>query len=331
MTTFALVARIGAVRLALSLLAALCGSSWAAADEYPSQPLTIVVPAPPGGTTDLAARALVDDLGKALGQPVVVENRGGAYGIVGAQNVLASKPDGYKLYMAFSGFHVIAPNLVKLPYDPIKDFRPVALVYMAPEVLAVRSSLTQVKTFQDLVDYAKANPGKLNYGSAGTGSVAHVGMELLQSLVHIQMTHIPYKGTGPILVDLMGGQVDLVLVSMPPLVPHIQSGGLRALLFTSKERQAAFPDVPTSSELGLEGFGTSSWFALYMSAQAPKAAADRISEEIRKIIAKPEFQRKATELGAEAVYMNPEQLGAFTESEVERWARIVKTANIKVN
>ncbi|MFW7343349.1 tripartite tricarboxylate transporter substrate binding protein [Pollutimonas sp. H1-120] len=302
-----------------------------ASESFPNRPVTIVVPAPPGGTTDLAARALADDLGKALGQSIVVENKGGAHGIVGAQYALKSKPDGYTLYMAFSGFHVIAPNLTSLSYDPLKDFQPVAMVYKAPEVLAIRSSFQEIKTFQDLLDYAKANPGKLNYGSAGPGSVAHVGMELLQSITGIRMTHIPYKGTGPIVVDMLGGQIDLVLVSMPPLVAHIKNGGLRPLLFTSESRQKVFPEVPTSKELGLSNFGTSSWFALYMSAKSPPKAAQKISEEVRKIIANPAFQERASALGAEATYMNTDQLGKFTAAELERWNMIIKKADIDKN
>lgn len=299
------------------------------AQNFPQRPVTIVVPAPPGGTTDLAARALVEDLGKALGQPVLIENKGGANGVVGAQTLLSAKPDGHTLYMAFSGFHVISPNLVKLPFDTIKDFQPVALVYMAPEVMVVRASLDEVRSFEDLVRYAKANPGKLNYASAGNGSVAHVGMEMFKSIAGIDITHVPYKGTGQIVADLLGGQVDLALVSVPPLVQHIQSGRLRALLFTSKNRQPTFPEVRTSEELGLKNFGVSSWFALYMHRDAPKAAAERISEEVRRIMEQPAFRQRAAQQGAEAVYMNPAQLGQFTQSEFDRWTAIIRTANIR--
>jgi tripartite-type tricarboxylate transporter receptor subunit TctC len=300
------------------------------AQGFPQRPVTIIVPAPPGGTTDLAARALVEELGKALGQPIIIENRSGANGIVGAQGALAAKPDGHTLYMAFSGFHVISPNLAKLPYDPIKDFQPVALIYMAPEVLVVRSSFEQIKTFQDLVAYAKANPGKLNYGSAGNGSVAHVGMEMFKGITQINITHVPYRGTGQILTDLLGGQVDLALVSVPPLVPQIQAGKLRPLLFTSTARQTAFPDVPTSQELGLKNFGVSSWFALYAHRDAPKDAIERIASEVRKIMAQPAFKQRAADQGAEAVYMGPAQLGTFTQAEYDRWAGIIKAANIKI-
>lgn len=299
------------------------------AQNFPSRSVTIVVPAPPGGTTDLAARALVEELGKALGQPIIIENRGGANGVIGAQAVLNAPPDGHTLYMAFSGFHVISPNLTKLPFDVLKDFQPVALVYMAPEVLVVRSSFNEIKNFQELVVYAKKNPGKLNYGSAGNGSVAHVGMEMFKSLLGVQITHIPYKGTGQIVADLLGGQIDLTLVSVPPLVGHIQSGKLRPLLFTSSGRQSAFPDVPTSTELGLKNFGVSSWFALYTHKDAPKAAVDRVAQEVSKIMATPEFKRRAAGQGAEAVFKGPAELGEFTQSEYDRWSQIIKTAGLK--
>jgi len=299
------------------------------AQSFPTRPVTIVVPTPPGGTTDLAARALVDDLGKALGQPIVIENKSGANGVVGAQMMMNAAPDGHTLYMAFSGFHVISPNLTKLPFDVLKDFQPVALVYMAPEVLVVRSSLTEIKSFQDLVAYAKKNPGKLNYASAGIGSVAHVGMELFKSSLGIDIVHIPYKGTIQIATDMLGGQVDMVLASVPPLVSFIQSGRMRPLLFTSSRRQSAFPDVPTSAELGLKSFGVSSWFALYTHKNAPKAAAERVAQEVGKIMATPEFNKRAASQGAEAVFKGPAELAVFTQSEYDRWSQIIKATGIK--
>lgn len=306
-----------------------CIATGSLAQAFPSRPVTIVVPAPPGGTTDLAARALVEDLGKALGQPIVIDNKGGANGVVGAQTMMNAAPDGHTLLMAFSGFHVISPNLTKLPFDVLKDFQPVALVYMAPEVMVVRSSLAEIRNFQDLVAYAKKNPGKLNYGSAGNGSVAHVGMEMFKSLLGVSIAHIPYKGTGQIVGDLLGGSVDMALVSVPPLVGHIQSGKLRPLLFTSSSRQSAFPEVPTSMELGLKNFGVSSWFALYTHKNAPKATADRIAQEVFKIMATPEFKKRAAGQGAEAVFKGPSELAEFTQSEYDRWAQIIKSAGIK--
>jgi tripartite-type tricarboxylate transporter receptor subunit TctC len=306
-----------------------CFSAAASAQNFPSRAVTIVVPAPPGGTTDLAARALVEELGKALGQPIVIDNKGGANGVVGGQAMLNAPPDGHTLYMAFSGFHVISPNLTRLPFDVLKDFQPVALVYMAPEVLVVRSSFNEIRSFPDLVAYAKKNPGKLNYGSAGNGSVAHVGMEMFKSLLGVQITQIPYKGSNQIVADLLGNQVDLLLASVPPLVGHIRSGKLRPLLFTSSGRQTILPDVPTSTELGLTSFGVSSWFALYTHRNAPRAAVDRVAQEVGKIMATPEFKQRAAALGAEAVFKGPAELAEFTQSEYDRWSQLIKTAGIK--
>lgn len=299
------------------------------AQAFPERPLTIIVPAPPGGTTDLAARAIAEDLGKTLGTNVVVQNRAGANAVVAMQAMLGSKPDGHTLYMAFSGFHVVSPNLTKLPFDTLKDLQPVAMVYIAPEVMAVRSTLEEVKTFQDLLRYGRANPGKLKYASAGNGSIAHVGMEMLKGLTGLDILHVPYRGTGPLLTDLLGGQVDMFLGSMPPFVPHLQSGRIRALLFTSSRRQPQFPDVPTSAELGLTGFTVASWFALYTNNGVPAPIVERLTQEVRKVMEQPSFQKRASELGAEATYMGPAELQRFTQSEYDRWGSVIRSAGIK--
>lgn len=320
-------------RRGLLKAAAAAGLAWTAtgarAQSFPDRPISIIVPAPPGGTTDLAARAIADDLSKALGTSVVVQNKAGANAVVAMQSMLSSKPDGYTLYMAFSGFHVVSPNLTKLPFDTLKDLQPVAMVYIAPEVMAVRSTLEQVKTFQDLLSYGKANPGKLTYASAGNGSIAHVGMEMLKGITGLDILHVPYKGTGPLLTDLLGGQVDMFLGSMPPFVAHLQSGRIRALLFTSSKRQPQFPDVPTSAELGLKGFTVASWFALYTNNGVPAPIVDRLTQEVRKVMEQPAFQKRAAELGAEATYMAPPELAKYAQAEYDRWGAVIKSAGIK--
>jgi tripartite-type tricarboxylate transporter receptor subunit TctC len=320
-------------RRRLVVAAAAAGVPWAAgsawAQTFPDRPVNIVVPAPPGGTTDLAARAIAEDLSKSLGVSVVVQNKAGANGVVAMQSVLGSKPDGYTLYMAFSGFHVVSPNLTKLPFDTLKDVQPVAMVYIAPEVMAVRSTLEEVKTFQDLLTYGKANPGKLKYASAGNGSIAHVGMEMLKGITGLDILHVPYRGTGPLLTDLLGGQVDMFLGSMPPFVPHLQSGRIRALLFTSSKRQPQFPDVPTSAELGLKGFTVASWFALYAHKDVPAPIVEQLTQAVRKVMEQPSFQKRASELGAEATYMGPAELARYGQSESDRWAAVIKSAGIK--
>ncbi len=299
------------------------------AQTYPDRPINIIVPAPPGGTTDLAARAVADDLSRALGTSVIVQNKAGANAVVAMQSMLGAKPDGYTLYMAFSGFHVVSPNLTKLPFDTLNDLAPIAMVYIAPEVLAVRASLSEVRNFKELLDYGKVHPGQLKFASAGNGSIAHVGMELLKGITGLDLVHVPYRGTGPLMTDLLGGQVDMVLGSMPPFVQHLQSGRLRAILFTSSKRQALFPGVPTSAELGLSGFSVASWFALYTNKQVPAALIQKLTTEVRKVMDQPSFQKKASDLGAEALYMDPVELDRFGRSELDRWGKVIRQSDIR--
>jgi tripartite-type tricarboxylate transporter receptor subunit TctC len=299
------------------------------AQTFPERSLSIVVPAPPGGTADIAARALVEPLGKALGVTVVVDNKGGASGAVGAQAVINAKPDGHTLLMAFSGFHTMSPHLVKLPYDPLKDLAPICNVYSAPQVMVVRASKEQIKTGQDLIQFAKSNPGKLNYASAGNGSVQHIATELFKLRTGTFMTHIPYRGTGPILADLLGNSVDMTMTTAPPLIPHIQSGKFRALLVASRQRLSSLPNVPTAAEVGVKDFEVASWFALYTHTQAPKAAIERISAEVQKIMATAAFRERAASQGAEAAYLDPVQLGALAAVETVKWKQVIASAGIK--
>jgi tripartite-type tricarboxylate transporter receptor subunit TctC len=318
-------------RSALGAAGALVAAPWVRAQNFPDRQITIVVPAPPGGTADISARALVEPLGKALGVSVVIDNKGGANGAVGAQVVLNAKPDGHTLLMAYSGFHCMSPHLVKLPYDPIKDLQAISNVYSAPQVMVVRSSLENIKTAQDLIAYAKANPGKLNYGSSGNGSVQHIATELFKQLSGTFMTHIPYRGSGPTIVDLLAGQIDLTVTTAPSLMPHIQSGKFRPLLVAGPRRLSSLPNVPTGPELGLKGYEVDAWFALYTHAQAPKAAVDRISAEVQKIMAAPAFKERAASLGAEANYLDSQKMTAYAQAEFTKWGNVIKTANIKAD
>lgn len=306
-------------------------SPWVRAQAFPDRALTLIVPAPPGGTADIAARALQEALGKALGQTVVVDNKGGANGVVAAQAALAAKPDGHTILMAFSGFNVMTPHLVKLPYDPMKDIQPICNVYTAPQVLVVRSSLDQIQTAQDLIRYAKANPGKLNYASAGNGSVQHIAAELFKSTTGTFITHIPYRGTGPMVTDLLAGQVDFTLTTAPPLIPHIQSGRFRPLLVAARRRLSMLPNVPTAEQVGLKNFEVASWFALYTHAQAPKSAVERVAAEVQKIMATAAFRERAASQGAEASFLDPLQMQAFAAIEFLRWGRVIKAAGIRAD
>ncbi|SDC07944.1 Tripartite-type tricarboxylate transporter, receptor component TctC [Cupriavidus sp. YR651] len=295
--------------------------------SYPNRPVMLVVSAAAGGTTDLAARMISEPLSKALGQSVVVDNRPGGNGTIAAQVVQRAKPDGYTLMVQYSGYHVITPLLTKVSWDPVKDFAPVANILSAPQVLVVRPTLP-VKSLKELVAYAKANPNKLNYASSGNGSLQHVSTELLNQMAGIQITHVPYKGTGPAMTDLLGGNVDLTITTPPPLMGHIAAGKLRPLVVTSKTRLPSLKDVPSAPEAGYPDLDVSSWFAMYAPAGTPKPIIDKLTAEIEKIMKSEAFRKKAEELGAEARYMNPQQLDQYQRTELVRWGKVIKSADI---
>lgn len=306
-------------------------SPWVRAQNFPERQINLIVPLPPGGTADIAARALQEPLSKALSQIVVVDNIGGANGVSGTQAVLNAKPDGHTLLMAFSGYNVMTPHLVNLPFDPMKDLQPICNVYAAPQVLVVRSSLNQIQTAQDLIRYAKANPGKLTYGSAGNGSVHHVAAELFKSVTGTFITHLPYTGTGPLLADLLAGRVDMTLTTAPPLIPHIQAGRFRPLLVAARKRLATLPNVPTAEQVGLKNFEVTSWFALYTHAKTPRNVVDLVADAVQKIMSTAAFRERAASQGAEASYLDPLQMKAFAAMEFSRWGRVIKAAGIRAD
>jgi len=320
-------------RRALAFLpfALLAAAAQAQGPTFPSRPVTLIVGTAPGGTTDISARMLAEPLGKALGQTIIVDNKAGASGAIAAVAVKRAEADGHTLLMQYSGYHVITPVVSKhsLGWEA-KDLQPVANVLTAPQVVVVRAGLP-VKTMAELVAYAKANPGKLTYASSGNGSLQHVTGAMLEQQAGIEMTHVPYKGTGPALQDLLGAQVDLTFGTPPPFMPHIQSGKLRALAVTSSTRVASLPDVPTTAEAGLPKLNPTSWFAVFAPAATPKSVVDKLAGEIGRVMATPEFKKKAADLGASADFIAPAQLGELTQAELKRWADVAKASKIEAD
>jgi tripartite-type tricarboxylate transporter receptor subunit TctC len=312
--------------LALAALTAITGT--ALAQGYPNKPITMVVPTATGGTTDLSARMLAQALTPVLGQSVIVDNKGGGNGAIAAAIVRRAPADGYTLFMQYSGYHVISPLLTKTSQWEQADFQPVANVISAPQIIVVREGLP-VKTLAELIAYAKASPGKLNYASSGNGSLQHVTGAMLEQQGGIKMVHVPYKGTGPALQDLLGGQVDLTFGTAPPFMPHIQSGKLRVLAVTGKQRLPSLPDAPTTAEAGYPGVNATSWFALFAPAATPKAVIDKLAADARTVVQSEEFRKKAQDQGATADYQDPAQLGAKVKSDLANWAEVIKSARIE--
>jgi len=314
---------------ALALVAA--AHAQTGAGSYPNRTITLIVPTAAGGTTDISARMLAQPLGTLLGQTVVADNRGGANGGIAASAVKRAEPDGYTLLMQYSGYHVITPLVSQTPLSwKAEELTAVANVISAPQIVVVRADLP-VKTMAELVAYAKANPGKLNYASSGNGSLQHATGAMLEQQAGIKMTHVPYKGTGPALQDLLGGQVDVTFGTAPPFIPHIQSGKLRVLATTGKARLPSLPDVPTTAEAGLPKLDATSWFGVYAPAATPKAVVDKLTADIARVVASPAFQQKAQEQGAAADYLTPRQMDAKVKQETATWQEVVKAAHIRAD
>ena len=311
----------------LALAAAAMSGAWAQG-AYPNKTVTFVVPAAAGGTTDISGRMAAQALAPVLGQAVVVDNKGGGNGAIAANIVKRAEADGYTLLMQYSGFHVISPHLAKAPQWEQKDFQPIANIISAPQIIVVRESLP-VKTLAELIAYAKANPGKLNYASSGNGSLQHVTGAMLDQQGGIKMVHVPYKGTGPALQDLLGGQVDLTFGTAPPFMPHIASGKLRVLAVTGKERLPSLPDAPTTAEAGYPGVNATSWFALFAPAAVPRPVIDRLAADLKKVVEDPAFRKKAEEQGAAADYLGPQQLSERARADFANWAGVIKSSKIE--
>ena len=299
---------------------------------YPNHPIRIVVPFPAGGTTDIIARAVAQKLTEATGQPVVVDNRPGAGGNIGSELVAKAAPDGYTLLMGTVGTHAINPNLyAKMPYDHVRDFAPVILVAGVPNVLEVYPGLP-INSVQELIAYGKANPGKLNFASSGSGTSIHLSGELFKTMTGVQMAHIPYKGSAPALQDLVGGQVQLMFDNLPSSLALIKAGKLRALAVTSAQRSSALPDVPTVAEAGLPGFEASSWFGLLAPAGTPKEIVAKLNGEVAKWLATPDAKEKLAAQGAIAnTGLTPDDFTRHIATETAKWQKVVKESGAKVD
>jgi tripartite-type tricarboxylate transporter receptor subunit TctC len=311
---------------ALTLVPAV--ASWAA-DPYPAKPVRIVVPFPPGGPADVLARNVADRLAAAFGQSVVVENRPGAAGNIGMELVAKSAPDGYTLALAPAGNLTVNPSLYRdVPYDVARDFAPVTVIAAVPNILVVNPGLP-VQSVQDLIRYAKANPGKLNFSSPGSGSGAHLAGELFKSSAGVDIVHVPYSGIAPAVTAVVAGDVQLMFAGAPSALPQVTGGKLRALGVASPKRIAAAPALPTLDEAGLPGFDVTSWYSIVAPAGTPPATIDRLQREIARALDTPEMRAKLAALGAEPVANTPAEFAAMIRSETAKWSRIVKDAGIK--
>jgi tripartite-type tricarboxylate transporter receptor subunit TctC len=289
----------------------------------------MVVHFPPGGPTDLVGRALGQRLSEYWKQPVVIENRPGAGGVLGVETVLRAPADGHTLLFGTSGSLALAPALQKLPYNVFTDLAPITLAVINPQILVVHPSLP-VKSVQDLIRLAKSRPGQINYASVGPGSPNHMGMELLKSMTGIDMVHIPYKGTAPAMADVIAGQVSLLFNSMPAVLPHVQSGRLRGIAVGSAKRSPAAPDIPTVAESGVPGFQYTTWYALLAPAATPKEVIARINADSVKALSQPDMVQSLASQGAEPAPTSPEGLAKFMREEFEAWRKVIKAAGIRL-
>lgn len=306
-------------------------STTAFGQNLPSKPIAMYVPNPPGGLVDASARIVSESLGRALNHTVVVENRPGGSGNIAYQAVARAQPDGSTLLVSYSAYHTGNPALMdKLTWDPIKDFAPVALVTVATNVVAVHPSLP-VNNLKELVAYLKKNPGKVNYASQGNGSLSHIGTELFKQQTGTDIVHVPYKGSGQAIQDVLAGQVQLFITTPPSVMQHVQSGKLKAIAIAGKTRHPMLPNVPTSAEAGLPGFELEAWVGLFAPAGTPPAVVNTISEGVKKALASPEAKQRAAAQGVEVRYQSPEELAAFLRKEIDYWGKVIKTGNITLD
>ncbi|MDD2728969.1 tripartite tricarboxylate transporter substrate binding protein [Malikia sp.] len=319
-------------RILLAASLVLGVNAWAqapAASDWPTKPVRWVVPFPPGGAMDAIARALGDKAGKALGQSFVIENKAGAGGNIGADLVAKAPADGHTIMITSIGMATNKPLYGKLSYDPVKDFAPVSLLAVVPNVLVTNATQPNVKTVADLVTAARKAPGQLSYASAGNGTSIHLAGELFTSLTGTDMLHVPYKGSGPAVADLLGGQVNYMFDSITSARSHLQSGKLRALAVTTAKRSPALPNVPTMAEAGVAGYELSPWFAVFAPAGTPKPVIDKLNRALRDAMKQPDVAARFESMGVEAVGSSPEQLASHLARESARWGKLITERGIR--
>ncbi len=308
--------------------ATLCACACVAvAQAFPTKPIRFIVPFPPGGGNDTMARAFGQKMTEGFTQQVVIDNRAGAGGNIGAETAARALPDGYTLFLGGVGSHGINPGLQKVPYDPIADFAPISLIASAPLVIVVPLSLP-AKTVGDLIQLARAKPGALNYASSGNGTIAHLSAELLNSMAKIKLEHVPYKGTGPALTDLLGGRVQVMFNSAVSIMPQVRAGKLRAIAMTAAKRSPAMPDVPTVAESGVPGYEAASWYGVLAPAKTPRSIIMKLNGEIVRIAQLPDVRERLAADGADPIGSSPEAFAAHIKRELARWARVIEEAHI---
>ena len=317
--------------LKLALVIGCFAASSAFAQSYPSKPIHLIVPYPPGGGNDYIARIVGQKLGERLGQTVIIENRSGSNGIIGLQALAKATPDGYTIGVGAAGPMAVNPSLYeKLPYDPIKDFSPITNMVLFPLLLVAHPSLPAMSV-RELVSQAKAKPGQIFYASPGNGNSGHLAGELFNTLAKVNILHVPYKGQGPAVTDLLGGQVQLLYSSIPSVLPHVQQGRLKALAVGSAQRLAALPNIPTIAESGVLGYDAYSWVGMIAPAKTPKDIVSLLNREIVEILKLKDVEEKLNQQGAVPVGDTPEQFESYINAEIRNWGAVVKAANIKID
>jgi tripartite-type tricarboxylate transporter receptor subunit TctC len=314
-----------------ALIIAMCAmlaSGAAQSQNYPSKPIRFIVPFPPGGGNDIVGRIVAQKLAEGFGLSVVVDNRGGAGGTVGTEMAAKAPADGHTMLVNNISLAVNATLFPKLPYDTLKDLAPVTLVGRQPNIVVVNPSVP-ARSVRELLALAQAKPGQINYGSGGVGTASHLATELLKLMAKVDMVHVPYKGLGPALTDLMGGQIQLIISTLASALPQVRAGKLRALAVTTAKRSAFFPEIPSMDEAGVRGYEFSTWYGLLVPAGTPRSIVDRLNQEMARVLGSAAVNDQFASQGLEAAHTSPQEFGVYLKSEVEKWAKVVKASGAK--